>query len=125
VRWFTRIIREVLILIHTSSLVGGWTYSPKFHPVVVSPSLRARFVESSIALLEDYGLDGLDVDYEYPSDDSQAKGYVDLLHELRRALDEHAAKKGANYRFLLTVSDNFTISMCCWLMIRRLLHHVE
>lgn len=84
-------------------LVGGWTYSPKFHPVVVSPALRARFVESSIALLEDYGLDGLDVDYEYPSDDSQAAGYVELLRELRRALDEHAAKKQANYRFLLTV----------------------
>ncbi|KAK6336070.1 Endochitinase 1 [Orbilia brochopaga] len=84
--------------------IGGWTYSPKFHPVVVDPSKRAKFVESSIKILEDYGLDGLDVDYEYPSNDEQARGYVDLLRELRSALDAHAAKKQAAYRFLLTIA---------------------
>lgn len=83
--------------------IGGWTYSPTFHPIVVSPLLRARFVESSIKLLEDYGLDGLDVDYEYPSNDEQARGYVELLRELRVGLDRHAHSKGTNYRFLLTV----------------------
>jgi chitinase len=55
-------------------------------------------------LLEDYGLDGLDVDYEYPQNDEQARGYVDLLRELRHGLDEHARKKGSDYRFLLSVS---------------------
>ncbi|KAK6331280.1 Endochitinase 1 [Orbilia blumenaviensis] len=84
--------------------IGGWTYSPKFHPVVIDPAKRAKFVESSVQLLEDYGLDGLDVDYEYPSDDAQARGYVELLKELRQALDAHAAKKAANYRFLLTIA---------------------
>jgi len=83
--------------------IGGWTYSPTFHPIVVSPVLRAKFVESSIKLLEDYGLDGLDVDYEYPSNDQQAKGFVDLLSELRAGLNHHARRKGTNYRFLLTV----------------------
>jgi chitinase len=38
--------------------IGGWTYSPSFHPVVVNPSFRAKFVQSSIELLEDYGIDG-------------------------------------------------------------------
>lgn len=84
--------------------IGGWTYSPKFHPVVIDPAKRAKFVETSVQILEDYGLDGLDVDYEYPSDDAQARGYVDLLRELRQALDAHAAKKHANYRFLLTIA---------------------
>jgi chitinase len=83
--------------------IGGWTYSPTFHPIVVSPTLRAKFVESSIQLLEDYGLDGLDIDYEYPSNDEQARGYVDLLKELRAGLDKHAHNKGAHYKFLLTV----------------------
>jgi len=84
--------------------IGGWTYSPTFHPIVVSPAHRAKFVESSIKLLEDYGLDGLDVDYEYPSDDSQARGYVELLKELRHGLDQHARNKGADYKFLLTIA---------------------
>ena len=83
--------------------IGGWTYSSSFHPVVISPTLRQKFVESSIKIMEDVGLDGLDIDYEYPETDAQAKGYVDLLNELRAGLDEHAAKKGADYRFLLTV----------------------
>jgi len=84
--------------------IGGWTYSPKFHPIVVSPSHRTKFVESSIRLLEDYGLDGLDVDYEYPSNEAQAHGYVELLKALRHGLDEHARGKGVDYKFLLTVS---------------------
>lgn len=83
--------------------IGGWTYSPTFHPIVVVPALRAKFVESSIKILEDYGLDGLDIDYEYPSNDEQARGYVALLQELRAALDKHAHDKGSPYKFLLTV----------------------
>lgn len=55
-------------------------------------------------LLEDYGLDGLDVDYEYPQNDVQARGYVDLLRELRHALDVHEQKKGHGAHFALTVS---------------------
>jgi len=54
--------------------------------------------------LEDYGLDGLDVDYEYPQNDEQAGGYVDLLRELRGALDRHAERKQPECRFLLTIA---------------------
>jgi len=76
--------------------------------VVVSPAFRRKFVESSVKLLEDYGLDGLDIDYEYPQNDEQARGYTHLLKELRHALDEHQRKKDIGYRFLLTV---FVISL--------------
>ncbi|PCH43760.1 glycoside hydrolase family 18 protein [Wolfiporia cocos MD-104 SS10] len=84
--------------------IGGWTYSPTFHPIVVNPALRSKFVASAIRLLEDNGLDGLDVDYEYPQTDAQARGYVDLLRELRQGLDAHAARKSIPYRYLLTIA---------------------
>ncbi|KAJ2916774.1 hypothetical protein MD484_g3628, partial [Candolleomyces efflorescens] len=84
--------------------IGGWTYSPSFHPVVVNPAARAKFVESSIKLLEDYGLDGLDVDYEYPGTEEQAAGYVQLLRELREALDQHQNAKGHGAHFALTIA---------------------
>lgn len=84
--------------------IGGWTYSPKFHNMITSKSHRETFASSAIKLLEDYGLDGLDVDYEYPQNDAQAEGYVELLKTMRHGLDKHAQEKGANYRFLLTVS---------------------
>jgi chitinase len=84
--------------------IGGWTYSPSFHPVVVNPAFRARFVESSVKILEDYGLDGLDVDYEYPGNDEQARGYVELLKEMRIELDKRAERNGNECKFLLSVS---------------------
>ncbi|KAG8913164.1 Endochitinase 1 [Tulasnella sp. 417] len=84
--------------------IGGWTYSPNFHPVVVDPSAREEFVRSSVKLLEDFGLDGLDIDYEYPSNDEQARGYTELLKLLREGLDEHAEKKGNECRFELSIA---------------------
>lgn len=84
--------------------IGGWTYSPSFHPVVVSSSLRATFVSSAVKLVEDYGLDGLDVDYEYPENAEQAKGYTLLLGELRVALDNLQRHIGGTGRFELTIA---------------------
>lgn len=83
--------------------IGGWTYSPSMHSVIVNPTLRANFVTSSIKILEDYGFDGLDIDYEYPGNPEQAHGYLNLLKELRQGLDYHAHTQGLNYKFLLTV----------------------
>ena len=84
--------------------IGGWTYSPSFHPVVVNPSFRTRFVQSSVKILEDYGLDGLDVDYEYPGNDEQARGYVELLKEMRIELDKCSKENDHGCKFLLSVS---------------------
>jgi chitinase len=62
--------------------------------------------------VEDYGLDGLDMDYEYLQNDAQAMGYLGLLQELWAALDQHARHKRADYRFLLTVSAVTTSRKC-------------
>ena len=67
--------------------IGGWTYSPNFHTMIVNPSMRNVFVNSAVQILQDYALDGLDIDYEYPQNSEQAWGYVELLRELRYALN--------------------------------------
>ncbi|KAF8135690.1 glycoside hydrolase family 18 protein [Boletus edulis] len=84
--------------------IGGWSYSPSIHPVVTNPQARHNFAQSAVRLLEDYGLDGLDVDYEYPSTHEQAAGYRELLKEVRYALDQHAYNKRINHKFLLTIA---------------------
>lgn len=71
---------------------------------MLNPVARANFVETAVKILEDYGLDGLDIDYEYPKDDATAKGYVSLLKELRQALNRHGQTKGHGCHFALTVS---------------------
>ncbi|QRV78423.1 chitinase [Ceratobasidium sp. AG-Ba] len=91
--------------IKVSLSIGGWTYSQAGHfDFVTSPTARATFVNSSIALMEDNGLDGIDIDYEYPETPEQAAGYVSLLKELRTALDAHAKKKGETNPYQLSAA---------------------
>ncbi|CAE7191855.1 unnamed protein product [Rhizoctonia solani] len=107
--------------------IGGWTYSQAGHfDFVTSASARATFVNSSIALMEDNGLDGIDIDYEYPDTTERASGFVSLLSEMRAGLDAHAKKKGesnpyqlsaavpagaANYQVLQTAQMNQYLTM--------------
>ncbi|KAF8867788.1 glycoside hydrolase, partial [Infundibulicybe gibba] len=85
--------------------IGGWgDFSFVLHSIVVNPQSRALFVSSSITMLENYGLDGLDIDYEYPRDATEAQGYADLLKELRAGLKAHAEATGSNYNYVLTVA---------------------
>ncbi|CAG8577505.1 9591_t:CDS:2 [Paraglomus occultum] len=84
--------------------IGGWTLSKNFPTMAAHKSSRHKFVESSIALLNDLGLDGLDVDWEYPENSNDARNYVTLLQELRQGLDEYASSKRETNRYLLTAA---------------------
>ncbi|ESK94735.1 glycoside hydrolase family 18 protein [Moniliophthora roreri MCA 2997] len=75
--------------------VGGWTYSQAGHfKFVTSPTSRDKFVQTAIQLIEDYGFDGVDIDYEYPETAQEGQGFADLLTSLRAALNDLAQRKG-------------------------------
>lgn len=85
--------------------IGGWTYSQAGHfNFVTSASARATFISSAISILEDNGLDGIDIDFEYPTAGAQAQGFASLLSELRTALNSHAAKKGETNPYQVTAA---------------------
>lgn len=81
------------------------TYSPNFAQAASNPSNRKTFADSCVKLVENYGLDGIDIDWEYPKNDGEAKDYVELLRLVRQGLDELAAKKGeTNNGYELTIA---------------------
>ncbi|KAI9886632.1 MAG: Aureobasidin resistance protein Aur1 [Watsoniomyces obsoletus] len=65
--------------------IGGWTYSANFPQMAASEAGRRKFAESAVGLVKDLGMDGLDVDWEYPSG---AKNYEKLrISEMDQYLD--------------------------------------
>ncbi|WP_210767199.1 glycosyl hydrolase family 18 protein [Flavimobilis rhizosphaerae] len=112
--------------------VGGWTESGGYHDengkrvasggfyeMTKSQANIDKFADSAVRFIREYGFDGLDIDYEYPTSNNQAgnpddfwiadknrgtlfKGYEALLKTLREKLDKAAAEDGQYY--MLTVA---------------------
>lgn len=84
--------------------VGGWSYKDvplqsAFEEASKTPETRKKLVESIISVVEDYGFDGVELDWEYPNSAS-AENYEALilgLSEELEKLDKHltAALNGA------------------------------
>jgi chitinase len=68
--------------------VGGWGWDEQFETLAADPTLRARFVHNLKAFVEEYGLDGADIDWEYPDPGASAGNFLALIRELRAVMPE-------------------------------------
>lgn len=46
--------------------IGGWSWSENFSDAVLTESSRIKFAKSSVDIIRQYDLDGVDIDWEYP-----------------------------------------------------------
>jgi chitinase len=75
--------------------LGGWYEgSEKYSDMARDPKLRQIFVKSVIDFLQEHGFDGLDVDWEYPSNRGGDKtidkeDFIALLTELKAAFEPY------------------------------------
>ncbi|KAF8362896.1 cht-2 [Pristionchus pacificus] len=89
--------------------IGGWENSEYFSLLAADEMRREVLIRSIAAALEEYGMDGVDIDWEYPVTGGSQEGdpvdrnnYVDLLRELRLKLDELQREKGRRERYLIS-----------------------
>lgn len=72
--------------VHVSIAVGGWGWDEQFEQMAASPKSRATFVQDLTALMNEYKLDGVDIDWEYPDPGQSSLNFLALMQELRAAL---------------------------------------
>ena len=76
--------RNVKVLIS----VGGWNWDEQFETMAADPVSRAAFVQNLRAFVDEYQLDGADIDWEYPDAGESSENFLKLIQELRAALPD-------------------------------------
>jgi chitinase len=91
--------------------VGGWDNSKRFSDAALTDSSRETFARSCISFILEHGLDGVDLDWEYPVSGGLAgnahrpqdkQNYTKLVQKIRQKLNAQTAKDGK--RYFLTVT---------------------
>ncbi|MGC1550707.1 MAG: glycoside hydrolase family 18 protein, partial [Rhodanobacter sp.] len=90
--------------------VGGWLWSGGFSDMALTQSSRTAFIDSAMAFLTRYNLDGLDIDWEFPGQPGAGhtfrpedkQNYTLLVKELRTRFD--AMQKQVHRHLYLTIA---------------------
>jgi chitinase len=64
--------------------VGGWSFRMNFSPALSTAEGRQKFCDSAITLIADLGIDGLDIDWEYPENNTDAVNFIDTVMRCRK-----------------------------------------
>ena len=86
-------LKQIAATSHTKNVkvlisVGGWGWDGQFETMAASPESRKAFVQNLKAFVEEYQLDGADIDWEYPDAGESSENFLALIKELRLALPD-------------------------------------
>jgi GH18 family chitinase len=74
--------------VQVSISVGGWGWDAQFEELAANPPTRAAFVQNLKAFVDEYQLDGADIDWEYPDPGQSSQNFLALIQELRAAMPD-------------------------------------
>lgn len=91
-------LKKSYIGLRVTISIGGWAFNDPptqniFSNMVSTVANRATFIDSLVSYMQKYGLDGVDIDWEYPAAPDRGgvpadtTNYVDLLAEIRQKFD--------------------------------------
>jgi GH18 family chitinase len=74
--------------VKVSISVGGWGWDAQFEELAANPETRTAFVQNLKAFVDEYQLDGVDMDWEYPDPGLSSQNFLALIQELRAAIPD-------------------------------------
>lgn len=92
--------------------IGGWTWSTEFSGLASTKDGRVKFAESCTNYMQQYGFDGLDVDWEFPvsggdnipNSPNDRENFTLLLAAMRKSLDAAGKISGRHYPLTIATS---------------------
>lgn len=112
-----RLLKEANPHLQTLISVGGWTESHRFSDAALTEESRAKFAASVVRFLTQYGFDGVDLDWEYPTGGGDSKNvvrpedkenFILLIAEIRTQLDAQEAIDGHHYPLTIALGASRT-----------------
>ncbi|MEP7291487.1 MAG: glycoside hydrolase family 18 protein [Chloroflexota bacterium] len=130
-----QLLKEANPHLQTLISVGGWTESARFSDVALTEASRQKFAASVVDFITQYGFDGVDLDWEYPTGGGESgnveraedpENFVLLLAELRAQLDALEAADGHHYPLTIALgADNGAYDPLDWTRIVPLLDWIN
>lgn len=74
--------------VYVSISVGGWGWDAQFEELAARAESRSAFVRNLTAFVDEYQLDGADIDWEYPEPGQSSQNFLALIQELRAAMPD-------------------------------------
>ena len=94
--------------------LGGWSWSENFSDAALTESSRKKFASSCVDIVNEYHLDGVDIDWEYPGIPGEKgniyrvedkENFTLMFKEIREELDKLSKEKGKTYLLTTAVPD--------------------
>ncbi|WP_084165673.1 glycoside hydrolase family 18 protein [Dyadobacter crusticola] len=92
--------------------IGGWAWSENFSDAVLTESSRLKFAKSSVDIIRQYNLDGVDIDWEYPAMPGEEgnvyrpvdkQNFTLMFKAIRAELDMLEKEKGRKFQLTTAV----------------------